>query len=118
MFYSLCPGGIASGFAACVLEGVQQAVLTFIILNVVHEKAGAGGAAAPALIGLAVAMLISIFGPLTCAGFNPARDLGPRIVAALAGWGPAAFRHSWCYVVGPLVGTLVGGAAHRAIYPA
>jgi len=109
---------ITSAVAACVLEGFQQAVLTFVILSLVHDKAAAAGSAAPALIGLTVAMLISVFGPLTSAGFNPARDVGPRIVAAFAGWGTLAFKHCWVYVVGPLVGTLIGGAAHRAIYPA
>lgn len=118
MFYSLCPGGITSGLVACVLEAVQQAVLTFVILSLVHRQSAAEGSAAPALIGLTVAMLISVFGPLTMAGFNPARDVGPRIVAALAGWGTVAFKHCWVYVVGPLIGTLLGGAAHRAIYPA
>ena len=115
MFYSLCPGGITSGVVACALEAVQQAVLTFVILCLTHEKSEAGKGA-PALIGLAVAMLICVFGPLTGAGINPARDVGPRLVAAAAGWGGHAFKHCWVYVVGPVAGTLVGGAVHRALY--
>ena len=51
------------------------------------------------------------------AGFNPARDLGPRLVAAAAGWGHVAFLGVACYLVGPLVGALVGALVHRTIYP-
>jgi glycerol uptake facilitator protein len=61
---------------------------------------------APLFIGLTVTIIICVVGPLTDAGLNPARDLGPRIVGALAGWGDFAF--SWeivlVYVGGPLVG--------------
>jgi glycerol uptake facilitator protein len=52
--------------------------------------------------------------PLTQCGINPARDLGPRLVAWTAGFGPAAFPGSqggwWVYVAGPLAGALVGAA--------
>ena len=44
----------------------------------------------PLLIGFTVAALISLFAPLTQAGWNPARDLGPRTVAFFAGWGEIA----------------------------
>lgn len=62
----------------------------------------------PPLIGLCVAGLISVVAPISQAGFNPARDVGPRIVAWLAGWKQIAFSKCWVYVVGPLVGAPVG----------
>jgi glycerol uptake facilitator protein len=64
---------------------------------------------APLFIGLIVTLVICVVGPLTDAGLNPARDLGPRIVGALAGWGDFAF--SWEIILVYVVGPLVGGTA-------
>ena len=68
---------------------------------------------APLFIGMTVAAIICVVAPLTQAGLNPARDLGPRLFAWLAGWGDAAFpddRYGFIviYVLAPL---LVGTAA-------
>ncbi|MDR2499088.1 MAG: MIP family channel protein [Tannerellaceae bacterium] len=64
---------------------------------------------APLFIGLTVSLLIWLIAPLTQAGLNPARDLGPRIVAAMAGWGRAAFPDNcggffWVYILSPAAG--------------
>merc|ERR1719410_989631 len=68
----------------------------------------------PWIIGFTVASLISLFAPLTQAGWNPARDFGPRIVAALAGYGriaiPGPRNGFWIYIVGPMIGAPIGGA--------
>jgi len=49
--------------------------------------------------------LVGMFGPVTGCGMNPARDLGPRLITALAGWKGAAFSPGWpIYTVGPLIG--------------
>jgi len=72
--------------------------------------------AAPLLIGFTVAVLISCYAPLTQAGFNPARDFGPRLAAALAGWGETAIPGPrsgfWVYVVGPLLGAPLGAVLY------
>ena len=51
--------------------------------------------------------------------FNPARDFGPRLFTAVAGWGSDVFRagHSWWWVpiAGPLLGALVGGFTYDAL---
>ncbi len=69
-------------------------------------------ALAPVFIGLTVTSIICVIGPLTQAGLNPARDLGPRLVAWLSGWGDAAFpdRTGGCfyvYVLAPLLGGMI-----------
>lgn len=71
----------------------------------------------PPLIGLTVGGLIAVFAPLTQAGFNPARDFGPRIVAWLAGWKTVAFTGAWVYIVAPILGASVGALlADRILY--
>jgi len=64
---------------------------------------------APIFIGLTVTSVISLLGPLTQAGLNPARDLGPRLVAMIFGWGLAALPDKqggffWVYILAPIVG--------------
>lgn len=66
-------------------------------------------ALAPVFIGLTVTSIICLIAPLTQAGLNPARDLGPRVVAWLMGWGEAAFPDQvggffHVYVLAPLSG--------------
>ena len=67
---------------------------------------------APLFIGLTVSICITLIAPLTQAGFNPARDFGPRVVAWIAGWGSAAFPDKvggffWVYILGPILGGAV-----------
>ncbi|XP_067664732.1 aquaporin-9-like isoform X1 [Haliotis asinina] len=47
---------------------------------------------------------------------NPARDLGPRIFTAIAGWGtePFTFRNYWFWV--PIVGPMIGSFTSWVIY--
>ena len=80
---------------------------------------------APVFIGLTVSALISIIAPLTQACFNPARDLGPRIVAYYAGWGsvaiPGLSDPTWItvYILTPIAGAIAGaGFQQRLLSPA
>jgi Major intrinsic protein len=73
----------------------------------------------PYFIGFTVAVLISLFAPLTQAGWNPARDFGPRLVACFAGWWSVAIPGPrfgfWVYIVGPFVGAPLGAALYTAV---
>lgn len=75
---------------------------------------------APLFIGISLGMIISIVAPLTQAGFNPARDLSPRLFAYLAGWRQAAFPDGrfgflTVYVVGPIVGGVLAALTFRKV---
>jgi glycerol uptake facilitator protein len=67
---------------------------------------------APIFIGLTLTSVICLIAPLTQAGLNPARDLGPRLVAWILGWGSAAFPdRSGGFVLVYIIGPIIGGQA-------
>ena len=109
---------VTSLVTALALETWCTAILAFVIFSVTaKENTSVGGEnkiMAPLVIGLTVSVLISIYGPYTQVGINPARDLGPRIVAACAGWGTVAIPGPrggfWVYLLGPVVGAIIGAA--------
>jgi len=76
---------------------------------------------APLIIGLAVFAIGMSYGASTGYAINPARDLGPRILAWLEGWGAAAFpgeqgnlmAYWWVPIVGPIVGAIVGAILYE-----
>jgi glycerol uptake facilitator protein len=104
--------------AAFWTELVATGILVLVILCVTDERNRARPQVlTAATIGLTVTCLISLVGPLTMACLNPARDLGPRVFSALAGWGWLPFcvnGAGWLtvYIVAPLLGGLVGGAVY------
>jgi len=99
---------------ATAVEALGTAVLVFVIFALIEPRNGARPMwMTPFFIGFTVAILISLFAPITQAGWNPARDFGPRVVAFLAGWGDIAIpgpRGGFlAYIIGPLVGGTLGG---------
>ena len=113
--------GLISPAGAAFVEGFGTAILALVIFSLTDRR-NAGLSTknmTPLLIGFTVAALISLFAPLTQAGWNPARDLGPRIVAFFAGWGsiaiPGPSNGFWVYIVGPMIGAPVGAAIHELL---
>lgn len=116
--------GAVSPMAAFCVEALGTAVLVVVIFGVADRR-NSGRLAkdvVPMVIGLTVTLLISLLAPLTQAGFNPARDLGPRIWSAVGGgWGVVPFTaNGWgwltVYVVAPLVGGQAGAILYRAFF--
>jgi glycerol uptake facilitator protein len=113
---------VVSEGAAFLVEAIGTAVLVLVILCTTDPRNRSHpGPLTAATIGLTITMLISLFGPLTMAGFNPARDLAPRLFSALAGWGGAVFRANgsgWLivYIVAPLAGGQAGTLAYRIFF--
>ena len=109
---------VISSAGAAGIEAFGTMILMFVILALTDDRNAARPPPqmVPFFIGFTVSILISLFAPLTQAGWNPARDFGPRIVAALAGWGAAAIPGPhygfWAYIVGPLVGAPIGAVAY------
>ena len=112
---------LISPAGAAFVEGFGTAILALVIFSLTDRRYARVSRPnlTPLLIGLTIAALISLFAPLTQAGWNPARDFGPRIVAFFAGWGdiaiPGPSNGFWVYIVGPLVGGPIGGAIHELL---
>lgn len=112
---------LVSPLAAMLVEALGTAVLLLVVFALTDpENASAPEPTlVPFFIGFTVAVLISLFAPITQAGWNPARDFGPRLVAVLAGYGAVAIPGPqggfWIYIVGPMLGALVGGALYERL---
>jgi len=97
MFGEYYPNPGSSAVVSLPLAMGAEGLGTFLLVLMVFaltEGCNVGRpdeALAPVFIGLTVTAIISFIAPLTQAGLNPARDLGPRLVAWLMGWGAAAF---------------------------
>ncbi|MBI2885768.1 MAG: aquaporin [Chloroflexi bacterium] len=106
---------LVSPWQAAGIEALGTAVLVFVIFALTDpaNTAAPRPDLAPFFIGFTVAALISLFAPITQAGWNPARDFGPRLVAYALGWGaiaiPGPESGFWVYIVGPLLGGPAGG---------
>jgi glycerol uptake facilitator protein len=113
---------LVSPEAAFLVEALGTAVLVLVILCVTDTRnPSRPGVLTAVTIGLTITMLISLFAPLTMAGFNPARDFGPRLFSALAGWGPMVFTvngSGWLvvYILAPLAGGVAGALAYRTFF--
>jgi MIP family channel proteins len=112
---------LVSPLGALAVEALGTAILVLVIFALTDPKnpAAPEPTLVPFFIGFTVAVLISLFAPLTQAGWNPARDFGPRIVALLAGYGSIAIPGPrggfWIYIVGPLLGGVVGGLLYERL---
>jgi aquaporin Z len=88
-----------------------EAILTFILVSVVYQAAAfnkAGNNAALA-IGLTLGACIAGFGALTGASLNPARTLGPALVAG-------NLDYLLPYLVGIFAGGVVAGLLHTNVF--
>ena len=92
-------------------EVLATSMLSYLIFALTDKDTTVPSSAAPALIGVSVTTLVAVFGPVTGAGMNPARDLGPRLVSALAGWKGAALTGLPIYTFGPVLGAILGAGA-------
>jgi len=110
---------VSSWGRAFFAEAFGTAMLAFVIFSLTNPKNETTAESPhliPPLIGATVGALISVIAPLTQAGFNPARDFGPRIIAWLAGWGTVAMKGFWVYVVAPIIGAVIGGKLAEKFY--
>ncbi len=89
------------------LEIVLTAFLMFVIMAVATDTRAVGQLAALA-IGGTVALDALWGGPVSGASMNPARSLGPALVAGV-------WRDQWVYVFAPLLGAAIGAWTYQLV---
>ena len=113
-FGSTLPGAGVGDGAAVVIELLLTMWLLFVIMGVAVDKRAPPGWAG-FTIGMIVAADIWMGGPLTGASMNFARSLGPAIAAAMAG-DLLPLSKIWIYLVGPIIGGIIGAALYEYIF--
>ena len=81
---------------ALLVEILVTFILVFVVISVATDDRAPAGTA-PLAVGFALACGVLIAGPVTGGAVNPARALGPMIVAG-------KFTAAWVYVLGPIIG--------------
>ncbi len=102
-----------NAFAGLIVEIVLTFIFVLAILGVTSSKAGHGSFAG-LVIGLTL-VLVHILGiGLTGTSVNPARSIGPAIVAACSG-NLDPIKALWVFIVGPLLGAALAAFTYKAL---
>lgn len=95
---------------AFLSEVVLTAMFVFVILAVTSKIGNTATAAMVIGLSLTVAHLMGI--PITGTSVNPARSLGPALIA-----GGMALSQVWLFIVAPLVGGIAAAGLYWLVYP-
>jgi MIP family channel proteins len=128
-----CLGALAGALAIRAVLGVDQSMLgstnvqldlgltvglviefglTFILMFVVIGVSTGGKEetiTAALAVGSTIALAAMVAGPLTKASMNPARSLGPAVIAG-------DISELWLYCVGPIAGAIAGGITAQVLH--
>lgn len=120
--FSTYPHAALSTSQAFLVEMIITAILMAVIMALTDDNNGLPrGPMAPLLIGLLIAVIGSAMGPLTGFAMNPARDLGPKLMTFMAGWGEVALTggrdipYFLIPVFAPITGACLGAALYRLL---
>ncbi len=98
------PAEGVSSWTVFLAEAVVTLLLMMVVIAVIADDR-APAATAPLAVGFALAAAVFIAAPLTGAGVNPARALGPMLVAGqLDAW--------WAYLLGPIFGAVLAAVTY------
>lgn len=99
----------ASAGGAFLTEVVLTAVFVLVVLAATRKDASAP--LAGVVVGLTLALVITIGIPIDGASINPARSFGPAVIV-----GGLALSQLWLFLVAPLAGAVVGVALYLVFH--
>lgn len=109
------PQPFLAPFPAGFIDQFVGTALLMLVVLAISDGRNAPPAAgmAPLIIGLLVAVIGMSFGYNAGYAINPARDFGPRLFTAMAGWGTDVFRAGsgwwWVPLTAPPLGAIAAG---------
>jgi aquaporin Z len=95
--------------SACIAEVVTTFIFLMVIFGATSRKAPAGFAGIA--IGLSLAMIHMVTIPVTGTSVNPARSLGPAVVA-----GGTALAQLWLFLVAPVIGAVIAAVVWKYLF--
>jgi aquaporin Z len=104
------PGPNVGTASALAVEIAFTVALVLVVLNVAATKATQGNSFYGLAIGFVIASGVFAGGPISGGAFNPAVGFGATLGEALFANG--SWSNLWLYIVGPLIGALIGAGIH------
>ncbi|XP_059624608.1 probable aquaporin NIP-type [Cornus florida] len=104
-YFGTIPAG--SDMQSLIFEILISFLLMFVISGVATDNRAIGELAGIA-VGMTILLNVFVAGPISGASMNPARSIGPAVIRH-------TYKGLWVYIVGPLVGVMLGGFAYNLI---
>lgn len=114
--FATYPANHLSHLGGLIDQIVGTALLLLVIRGIGDTRNHQTGNIGPLAVGFLVMVIGMAFGLNTGYAINPARDFGPRLFTALAGWGGQVFTANNFYFWVPIVGPLIGGPLGSFVY--
>jgi len=106
-----------SNLSGAVDQVVGTALLLICVCAIgLPKNKAVSGTLGPLLVGVTVLAIGICFGDNAGYAINPARDLGPRILLSMAGWGTEVFTASYYWFWIPVVCCHIGGILGALIH--
>jgi len=98
-------------------EFIGAFILLFVVFAVTDKRTGVPPGFVPLVVFLTILGIGTSFGMQTGFAINPARDLGPRIMTAMVGYGGRVFNYrSQYWIWSPILGSFCGGLVACFLY--
>jgi aquaporin Z len=95
--------------SAFITEVVTTVIFLMVIFGATSSKAPAGFAGIA--IGLSLSMIHMVSIPITGTSVNPARSLGPALVA-----GGTALSQLWLFIIAPVIGAIIAAVVWKYLF--